>query len=232
MDAPAQAASERITKLITTLLRIALALAAVYGIVRGNWPVVFSSLGTFALTYVPQVIASQANFRLPLQFELGTTVFLYATIFLGEAGDYYERFWWWDTLLHTGSAFAFGFAGFLILYLLFVRNKLQASPFLVAVFSFAFGLSIGALWEIFEYAMDNLFGLNMQKTGLRDTMGDLIVDAIGAGTASIIGYISLKYDVRDPFDPLISWFIKANPGLVGKPDQASAAQRSKPRRRS
>ena len=26
-----------------------------------------------------------------------------ASMFLGEVGDAYERFWWWDAVLHTGS---------------------------------------------------------------------------------------------------------------------------------
>lgn len=213
MSEKTQATPGQITGIILLILRLALAAAALFGVVHSNWSVVFASLGTLVLTYAPKLIARQANLQIPLQFEVGITLFLYASIFLGEADNYYEKFWWWDSVLHTGSAFAFGFAGFLILYLLFVRSKLQASPFLVAVFSFAFGLSIGALWEIFEFCMDYFFELNMQKSGLRDTMGDLIVDAVGAGAASVIGYIFLKYKVRDPFDVFVRWFLQANPRL-------------------
>jgi hypothetical protein len=57
-------------------------------------------------------------------------------------------------------------------------------------------LSIGALWEIFEFLMDSLFGLNMQKSGLIDTMWDLIVDALGALVISILGYLYLKGDIK------------------------------------
>ena len=185
--------------------------AAILAAITQNWSAVFASLGAFGLTYVPKALASQMNVRIPLQFEMFIILFLYASIFLGEVGGYYERFWWWDIVLHTGSAFAFGFTGFLILYLLFVRQKLQASPWLVAMFSLAFGIAIGTIWEIFEFAMDQIFGLNMQKSGLRDTMYDLIVDAIGAGTASLIGFVYIKYKIRDPFDSLINWFLLANP---------------------
>lgn len=203
--------SERITPIINLILRVILLLAGILAALTQNWSAVFASLGALLLTYVPKALASQINVRLPLQFELFIIIFLYGTIFLGEVGDYYERFWWWDIVLHTGSAFAFGFAGFLTLYLLFIRNKLRASPSLIAMFAFAFGMAIGTLWEIFEFAMDQIFGFNMQKSGLRDTMWDLIVDALGAGTASLIGYIYLKYQVKDPFDALINWFLKENP---------------------
>lgn len=207
----APTSSDKITRIINLVFRAALLIIGLIAAYRQNWTVVFASIGTLSLTYVPQVLASQVRVRLPMQFELIIILFLYGTIFLGEVGDYYEKFWWWDTLLHGGSAFAFGFAGFLILYLLFIRNKLMASPFMVSVFSFAFALAIGAIWEIFEYTVDSLFGTSMQKSGLRDTMGDLIVDSVGAGVASVVGYVYLKYDIRDPFDALINWFLKENP---------------------
>jgi hypothetical protein len=203
--------SYKISAVVNLFLRLALVVAALLGTFSQNWSLVFASIATLVLTYLPQFLANQVDVRLPLQFELAITVFLYATLFLGEVDNYYEKFWWWDSVLHTSSAFAFGFFGFLILYLLFARDKLKASPFVIAFFSFAFGLAIGALWEIFEFSMDLFFGTNMQKSGLRDTMGDLIVDALGSGVASITGYIYLKYKIYDPFDALIQWFLQENP---------------------
>lgn len=211
MSADRQLLSERITSIVTLLLRGALVVAALLALLTQNWTTLFAAVGALALTYVPRVLAGSLQVNLPLQFEAFIVVFLYASIFLGEVGDYYDRFWWWDSVLHAGSAFAFGFAGFLILLLLLSRKKLQASPLLISLFAFSFGLAIGALWEIFEYVMDSVFGLNMQKSGLRDTMGDLIIDMVGAGIASFIGYIYLRFNVRDPFDSFINWFLQANP---------------------
>ncbi len=216
MGDKAQPKLSNISALLTLLLRLALVAAAILAVMIQNWAAVFASLGTFGLTYAPRAIAHQVNVRLPLQFELLTTIFLYATIFLGEVGGYYEKFWWWDTVMHASSAFAFGFAGFLVLFVLFVKNKVKASPFLVAVFSFTFGMAIGAVWEIFEFIVDSVFGANMQKSGLRDTMGDLIIDALGASLASLVGYISLKYNIHDPFDALINSFLQVNPRFKPK----------------
>lgn len=211
MSAASLSVSERITHRITILLRFALLVVAIFAIVTGRWSVLFAASGALVLSYVPQALASQIKVRLPLQFQFAITLFLYATLFLGEVGDYYERFWWWDVVLHAGSAFAFGFAGFLALYLLYTRHKLTASPFLISIFAFSFGLAIGTLWEVFEFSMDQIFGLNMQKSGLRDTMWDLVIDGFGAGTASFIGYIYLRFNVRDPFDTFINWFLHENP---------------------
>lgn len=203
--------SERVTHFVTVFIRVGLVLAAAYALATGKWSVLFAATGTLALSYVPQVLAMQVNIKLPLQFQFAILMFLYASIILGEIGDYYERFWWWDVVLHGFSAFAFGFVGFLTLYLLYARHKLTASPLLVAIFAFSFGMALGAIWEIFEFVMDMFFDLGMQKSGLRDTMWDLIVDAAGAGTASVIGYIYLRFKIRDPFDIFIQWFLRANP---------------------
>ena len=96
------------------------------------------------------------------------------------------------------------------LKLAFLLNKhdnthVSLSPFFVALFSFCFAVTMGVLWEIYEFSFDGLLGLNMQKFALEngtnlvgrlalmDTMKDLIVDALGAFVVSIMGYISLKY---------------------------------------
>ncbi|MGH7573673.1 MAG: hypothetical protein ACREM1_00880, partial [Longimicrobiales bacterium] len=55
------------------------------------------------------------------------------------------------------------------------------------------------LWEIFEFGMDQVFGLNMQKSGLVDTMWDLIVNVIGAGAIALLGYGWLKTPEVDSF---------------------------------
>jgi hypothetical protein len=85
------------------------------------------------------------------------------------------------------------------------------NPAFVALFSFAFAMAIGGLWEIFEFSMDNFLGLNMQKTGLVDTMWDLIVDALGALFISVSGFLYMirrnKYSLTFS---TIKKFIKKN----------------------
>ncbi len=90
-------------------------------------------------------------------------------------------------------------------------------PSFVALFAFLFGLGIGALWEIFEFGMDQTFGLTMQKpmfgdpSGLTDTMWDLIVDALGAFIVSLMGWRYLKQPQRHGFDSWVARFVERNP---------------------
>ena len=110
-------------------------------------------------------------------------------------------------LLHGFSGLMLGALSFSVIRLLneTERVRLNLSPAFVALFAFSFAVSIGVIWEVYEFVIDGLFGLNMQKfalengrilegrAALADTMGDLIVDGAGAIIMSGIGYVSVKY---------------------------------------
>ena len=183
---------EKIEVCVATALAISLVYAIGRSLIHQEWTVLFVSSLTLALFYLPAAIERSLKIHLPVEVQFVIVAFVYASLFLGEVGGYYTRFWWWDLALHTGSGIGFGFAGFIILYSLFAHAKIHASPFLLSMFAFCFSLAIGALWEMFEFAMDRFFGMNMQKSGLVDTMSDLIVDAIGALVVSVLGFAYIK----------------------------------------
>ena len=170
------------------LLLVAEALIAAW---RGVLPALFVTLAALALTALPGLVANRVGLRLPPSFLAAIALFILATLYLGEVQDFYDRFWWWDLALHFGSAMGFGILGFLLVFMLFQGDRYAAPPWAVGVLSFCLAMTVGALWEIFEYAMDTLFGFNMMKSGLRDTMGDLIVDAVGAALAALAGVVYL-----------------------------------------
>lgn len=163
-------------------------------------------LGIVAL-FIPSIISKKWKISIPSTMYMIYIIFLYAAIFLGEVRDFYYRIPHWDTILHTFSGAALGALGFSVVSLLNKQEKLNVnlSPFFVALFSFCFAITMGVIWEIYEFSFDGLLHLNMQKFALEngvnlvgraalcDTMKDLIVDSIGALTTSILGYISLKY---------------------------------------
>jgi H+/Cl- antiporter ClcA len=113
---------------------------------------------------------------------------------LGEFSDYYNRFWFFDLILHSSSGILIGLVGFVIMYFFLYSSRVTANPLLVSVLCVSFSLAAGALWEIFEFGMDQLFGFNMQKSGNVDTMSDLIVDFLGA---CIVGFGVYRYLTRD-----------------------------------
>ena len=137
-------------------------------------------------------------------------------------------------MLHTVSAFLLGYIGFLLIYAL-NRDRnihLRLSPFFIALFTFCFAMTVGVLWEIFEFLVDGIFGADMQKArnleqmygyfdtrlGLLDTMRDFIVNTLGALIVSVVGYYySKRKMVRDnTFWKLKDEFIEENPDLFEK----------------
>lgn len=162
-------------------------------------------LGILAMT-LPSMVTRKFSLEVPDKIYYLYVVFLYSAIYLGEVRDFYYVVPSWDTILHSMSGLMLGFLGFSLVDILNTSNKrVQLSPFFVAIFAFAFAITVGVIWEVYEFSADSIFGTNMQKYKLqdgteligreavKDTMEDLIVDAISAFIASAIGYISLKY---------------------------------------
>lgn len=200
---------------IKIVLQTILVLELVFAMFEKNWFAVFLVSLTIFLTVIPVLLHRRFKVFIPPEFEIAAIIFVFASIFLGEIGGYYERFWWWDVALHTGAGFLLGLVGFLLVYVMNEQEDIAMSmkPGFVAFFSFSFAMALGALWEIFEYAMDSMFGLTMQKS-LTDTMWDLIVNTVGALTVSGMGYFYIKNPHDESFiERMIANFIKANPHL-------------------
>ena len=193
-----------------------LIVATVTALFTGRWSLAFVSFAAFALTILPAAFIERFDIHLPTSFLAAITVFAFATLFLGEAFDFYERYWWWDILLHGGSAIGFGLIGFLFVFFMFEGNKYAAPPIAVSFVAYCFAVSIGTSWEIFEFAMDQVFGLTMQKSGLVDTMGDLIVDMIGASIGATAGFFYLKGLQLGGLPGMIEEFVAMNRRLFKK----------------
>lgn len=163
-------------------------------------------LGVFAML-LPKFLKEKINLKIPAEMMLLYTIFLYCSIYLGEVRSFYYHVPHWDTILHTFSGCMLGALGFSFITILNGTEKvpINLSPIFVAIFSFCFAVSLGTIWEFYEFAADGFFATNMQKfaseigepmvgrLALMDTMKDLIVDAAGALFISLVGYVSLKH---------------------------------------
>lgn len=185
--------ADKIRFLLISIMQIAFAGAFLIAWYEGSWLTMFVIVVALIIVWLPAVLSNNSNIHIPLEFEFLLNVFIYASIFLGEINGFYTRFWWWDIVLHASSGLALGFIGFLLLYALYQTKHIVLPPSLIALFAFSFALSLGALWEIFEFSMDILFETNMQKNGLVDTMRDIIVDAVGAFVVAVSGYFYVKH---------------------------------------
>jgi hypothetical protein len=207
--------TEKILFAISYVLRFLILAETLTAAWNKNLLLLFLSAGILLLTFIPSFIERSYKINLPTEFELLVVLFISSSLFLGEVKKFYIKFWWWDLFLHSMSAMILGFVGFLIVYILYTEKRIKTTPRFVMLFSFCFAVAIGALWEIVEFTIDSSLGWNMQKSGLVDTMWDLIVDAIGAFVVSLSGYFYLKRKNQLPFfERGLRRFMEKNPKLL------------------
>lgn len=202
--------------IIILIIQGVLVMEVMTGVMTRTWSAVFVAGSTLGLTFLPQRFAGMLGIALPRTVLTAIVVFIFASMFLGEIADFYERFWWWDVVLHFTSALTFGLMGFLLIFMLFEGDRYAAPPWALSVLAFSVGLSIGALWEIFEFTMDQVFGMNMQKSGLMDTMKDLIIDTAGAAIGAVFGFFYLKGRQIGGLGRVMHQFVEANHRFYGK----------------
>lgn len=184
----------RLTIGVAVLFELILTTTAITGILSRQWKLLTLSLLSIICLMIPFIITYIANIKnivLPSTFKLITLLFIFFAQYLGEIKQFYNIFWWWDLFLHT----AFGsYAVIIALHLIqgTIRKKQEITKqrftLLNAIFAFNFSITLGTLWEIFEFIGDYLFKTNMTQGGLEDTSTDLLVNILAAFITSIIYY--------------------------------------------
>ena len=114
----------QIQVVISVLLQLAISILIIEFGIKGLWLGAFTGAIALTLTFVPAMLERQLSVHLPVEFTLITTAFLYASFVLGEVGDFYARFWWWDLMLHSLSSLTIGIIGFLMIYVFYMTNRI------------------------------------------------------------------------------------------------------------
>lgn len=196
----------------------------VFLLLEARWLSMFLVTMIIAVLFAPTLFRRNLDVEIPVEFHFMAVIFIFASLYLGEVQSFYQRFWWWDIALHASAGLLMGILGFLLVYLLneSKRVELHMTPGFICFFAFSFAVTIGTLWEIFEFFMDQLFGVNMQKpmlgdlSGLTDTMWDMIVNATGAFIISFMGWWYLKRGQTFFVRNWIRTFMQKNPSLFSK----------------
>ena len=222
--APESGRARRIHLAVLAVLQTIMAVELMLVLWRGEGLTAVLVLVIMGVTLAPAVLGDRLPVDIPAEFQVLAVVFVFAALFLGEVRSWYVRIWWWDIALHTSSGLLLGLVGFLLVYVLNENERVDVHmrPRFVALFAFLFAVAVGALWEVFEFAMDRLFGANMQKpmfgdpSGLTDTMWDLIVDTLGAFAISALGWWYMRRGERSFIEAWIRKFIARNPRLFNR----------------
>ena len=163
---------------VYTILRLIVLATLVSSILRGEYESAFICLLVLVLFMLPFFIQQNFGIELPSTLEIIILLFIFAAEILGELKCYFITFHHWDTMLHTTTGFLCAATGFALIDILNrnSRIKFQLSPIYVALVAFCFSMTVGVLWEFFEFGMDRLFRMDMQKDTVVNSITSVMLD--------------------------------------------------------
>lgn len=204
-----------IRTLIYVVVRACFVLAAVFALARGDFEAMAIALIGLAASVVPQFIMRRYQIKLPLLYELIIIGFVVASLLFGELLDAYSHIWWWDSMLHLSSGIIIGYIGFIILWTLYLQDRLNVAAGMMAFLTFSVSMMVAAIWEVIEFSVDQIYGATMQH-GNFDTMKDIVLAMFGSLLATAAAYWHHRWPERSPLNQALRKFFAKNSHLVPK----------------
>ena len=142
--------------IVYVTLRLLVIAVMILQIFNRNFENVFLCVLTLLLLIVPSFLQVNLKIELPTGLEIILLIFIFAAEILGETQEYYIKFPMWDTILHTLNGFLMAAIGFSLVDILNRNEKFsfKLSPVFMAIVAFCFSMTIGVIWEFFEFGMD------------------------------------------------------------------------------
>lgn len=181
-------------------LRAAVLVTGAFFIARGEWIMGGFCAIAVLIAIVPTLAVQTPSVTWPVEVEVALLWLLMCHLVLGILFDLYDRIVWFDKVLHLGDSVVIGFVAFMAVYAAHVLRAGRRHPVIDSVAILIATLGLGALWEIGEFAADQLFGRHTQgspmMSPLVDTMWDLILDGSGGVIAAILGTLYIHRSRR------------------------------------
>ena len=195
-----QIKTHKITFAVYVILRLIVLAVLVVSVVAGRYENVFVCTLTLILFLVPAFFQKNFGIQLPSTLEIIIMLFIFAAEILGEIGAYYVKVPLWDTMLHTTNGFLCAAVGFSLVDLLNrnSRTKFNLSPVYLSIVAFCFSMTIGVLWEMFEFSADMLLGTDMQKDFIVSKISSVALDPTLSNKVVTIENISEVYVNGEP----------------------------------
>lgn len=177
------------------VLRALVIICMIFQITHQNYENVALCFFTLILFTFPYVINKRLKITIPDTLEIIIYLFIFSAEILGEIQNFYGSYPHWDTILHTLNGFLCAAVGFSLIDLLnrSEKVKLKLSPLFLTVVSFCFSMTIGVLWEFFEFGADTLFSKDMQKDRVVEKISTVKLHPDGENIPIIVD--DIKYTI-------------------------------------
>lgn len=178
----------RSTFIVFSILRIIVIGCMVRQLFLHNYEGFFLSILTLLLLYIPSWLQVKLRIEIPVGLEISILCFIFAAEILGEINAFYIVIPGWDTILHTLNGFLCAAVGFSMVLLLNDNENLtfDLSPFFLALLAFCFSMTVGVLWEFFEFGVDYFLKFDMQKDMILHTVSSVMLDPAKANHPVVI----------------------------------------------
>lgn len=176
---------------IYIILRVLVIATLIIQLIRGNFENVFMCVLTLILFLIPIFVDRKLNIKLPDTLEKIILIFIFSAEILGEVQNFYGIFKNWDTILHTINGFLCAAIGFSMIDILNRTEKFHSKmrPIFVGLVAFCFSMTIGVLWEFFEFGMDTFFKSDMQKDRIIQTISSVELNSEKKNDAVVVNNI-------------------------------------------
>ena len=182
----------KVTLAVYLVLRGLVLFTLVRHVLRGDFESVFLCSLTLILMILPSVLTRKLHIELPGTLEVIILLFIFAAEILGEINSFYVRVPNWDTMLHTLNGFLCAAIGFALVDMLNRSDvfSFKLSPLYLAIVAFCFSMTVGVLWEFFEYGVDCLLGFDMQKDAVVSSIHSVMLDPANSNKVVSVREIS------------------------------------------
>lgn len=180
--------ADKKTLTVYLILRFLVIISLVAQVLHQNWHDVFLCILTLILFTIPFIIDKKFKIDLPTPLEIIILLFIFSAEILGEIQNFYGIFKHWDTILHTLNGFLSAAIGFSLIDILNRSDRvhIRLTPIFVALVAFCFSMTIGVLWEFFEFGGDQLLKMDMQKDRIVETISTVELNPEGKNVPVII----------------------------------------------
>lgn len=179
--------NKRSSLVIYLVLRFLVIICMILQILRGDLNNALLCLLSLILLFAPLFIQNKFEITLPNDLEIAIYLFIFSAEILGEIDNFFGIIPYWDIILHTINGFLATAVGFSLVDLLNKNSKnINLSPFYLCLVAFCFSMTIGVLWEFFEYGCDKFLNVDMQKDTVIQKISSVALNPDGENKAVVV----------------------------------------------
>ncbi len=213
--------SERTGKILSQvcvwLVRLLLGASSIIEMSAQRWDIFFINLFAIILTFLPFGIRLALKISFPRSFKIALYFSLLVMVIVEKFLEGWVVFMMLGLLL--------GIVGFIVMYVIYISKKMTSFDFMIVLFSFCFAVSIGAVWEVFQFLMTDTLKVHLEGFYGNYSPEGLVMIVLGAAFSSIWGYGYLKFSKKNLIQHVVGNFQKQNPNLVSYDDSPEDIKR-------